>query len=460
MLSLEPIPYASDSAPLFGRLTDLDWPVFLDSGVASGNASHARFDILSAAPYVRMLVQQGVTTVLHAKDQQALRENPLDVLRDALGPRADAVADLPFVGGAIGFFSYDLGRTFERLPTIARDDRQVPDMIIGLYDWAVVIDHHKQESWLVRQGRDRLSASEWGRIRNRVLGNTSGKTELAPLKTLAPFQSNMDFSAYAQALTSIQALIRAGDCYQVNFTQRFSAPVAGDAWHAYQLLRQQHGTPFGAFMRFDQLEILSLSPERFLQLHGAQVTTEPIKGTRPRALDPWQDQQEKDALVSSLKDRAENLMIVDLLRNDLGRVCVPGSIQVPELFRLDSFSAVHHLTSRITGQLRSDKDALDLLQACFPGGSVTGAPKIRAMEIIESLEPCRRGLYCGAIGYIGFDGRMDTNIAIRTLVCQQHDGSSWAYYGVGGGITSDSDCAEEYQESLDKARVFRSFFGS
>lgn len=480
LAALEQLPYTSNSAQLFDRLVDLDWPVFLDSGSHLQHSSHARFDILAANPYQKLITRGDCTSLLSAKDSSIHQTEPLALLRSLLAqeqadievqtsahlpPEAEKQhieelpADLPFIGGAIGFFSYDLGRQFEKLPQLAENCDQLPDMMIGLYDWAVIVDHQNEKTWLLRQGRAPLAAADWEAIRQRLLVPASEQpsTETA-LHTTAPFQASISMARYSEALAHIQAFIRAGDCYQVNYTQRFSAPIDGNAWLAYKLLRQHQGTPFGAFLRFADVEVLSFSPERFLHLAGDIVTTEPIKGTRPRASDATEDQALREALATSLKDRAENLMIVDLLRNDLGRVCVPGSIKVPELFRLDSFPSVHHLISRVTGQLRPDQDALSLLQACFPGGSITGAPKIRAMEIIEALEPCRRGLYCGAIGYISFDGRMDSNIAIRTLVCQQGEAGRYAHYAVGGGITADSDSTIEYQESLDKARVFRDFF--
>jgi para-aminobenzoate synthetase component I len=257
----------------------------------------------------------------------------------------------------------------------------------------------------------------------------------------------MTHARYLEALARIRDYLIAGDCYQVNLAQRFAAPAAGDPWTAYRRLRVLNAAPFGAYLQTPDAHLLCSSPERFLWVRDGRVETRPIKGTRPRATDPDEDARLAESLRLSPKDRAENLMIVDLLRNDLGRVCATGSLQVPGLFEIERFARVHHLVSTVTGRLAAGRTALDLLRAAFPGGSITGAPKRRAMEIIEELEPHRRGVYCGAIGYLGFDGAMDTNIAIRTLIHSDGVVRCWA----GGGIVADSDPESEYRETYDKA---------
>jgi para-aminobenzoate synthetase component 1 len=262
-----------------------------------------------------------------------------------------------------------------------------------------------------------------------------------------PVSSNMDQMDYARAFNRVQDYIRAGDCYQVNLAQRFSAQAEGDPWAAYCALRDISPAPFAAYLNMPQVQVLSASPECFLRVHDGVVETRPIKGTRPRSTDAAQDQANAEELCASLKDRAENLMIVDLLRNDIGKSCATGSVKVEKLLELESFANVHHLVSTISGQLAPGHGAVDLLRGCFPGGSITGAPKLRAMEIIEELEPHRRGVYCGAIGYIGFDGNMDTSIAIRTAVYSHGELRFWA----GGGIVADSEMDKEYRETLDKA---------
>ena len=259
--------------------------------------------------------------------------------------------------------------------------------------------------------------------------------------------SNFTPDGYAVAFAAVQNYLHAGDCYQINLAQRFAADASGDALPAYLKLRSMSPAPYSAFLNLPQSQILCVSPERFLRVQNGKVETKPIKGTRPRNSDIRLDTRLADELRNHPKDRAENLMIVDLLRSDLGRDCAPGSVHVQKLFDVESFANVHHLVSTVEGMLTEGRDALDLLRDCFPGGSVTGAPKRRAMQIIDQLEPDRRGVYCGAIGYVGFDGNMDTNIAIRTLVYANNQIFCWA----GGGIVADSEMEAEYQETLDKA---------
>ena len=281
---------------------------------------------------------------------------------------------------------------------------------------------------------------------------SSGAETKSAFKVTSEVVSNMQKSQYAQAFDRVKQYILEGDCYQVNLAQRFAAKAQGDGWQAYQKLREISPAPFMAYMRLPDLEVLSGSPERFLQVVNGHVETRPIKGTRPRGQDAAQDAQNATELQNSLKDRAENLMIVDLLRNDIGKNCEIGSVKAEQLFQLQSFANVHHLVSIITGQLAQCKSALDLLRGCFPGGSITGAPKLRSMQIIEELEPHQRGLYCGAIGYIGFDGNMDTNITIRTAVySHEQAGEGEVSFYAGGGIVADSTMEKEYVETLDKA---------
>ena len=445
----EALPYLEQSSCYFDALKDLAWPVYLDSG---GHLTR-RTDIIAAAPCKRLVTQGDTTRIFEEGREQASRDDPFSLVREALGEQAGDFTPLAFEGGAIGYFGYDLGRRIETLPTLAKDIDRLPEMMIGIYDWVVIIDHERREAWLVAQGRAAQTAAIWHELLER-LREIPARRKLQPLHAPHGFEATIDREEYRRQFERIQAWIRDGDCYQVNYTQRFEAHVAGDGWEAYREMRAGNPAPFGAFLQFDDLEILSFSPERFLKLEERQVTTEPIKGTRPRSRDPERDRGLKEELSQSLKDRAENLMIVDLLRNDLGRVCEPGSIGVRDLFRVESFPTVHHMISTVSGRLREGEDAMSLLRACFPGGSITGAPKIRAMEIIEELEPARRGIYCGAIGTIGFNGDMDTSIVIRTLVRR----GDRAHYWVGGGIVADSEPDAEYQECLDKARAFRRYF--
>jgi para-aminobenzoate synthetase component 1 len=425
--------------------------VFLDSGWPG--CTRGRYDILTADPYLT-LTTHGETTVISGRDRrQVTAEDPFAVLRRELGPPIEPAGDLPFAGGAIGYFAYDLGRRIERLPVAATADITMPDMAIGLYDWAIVVDHEARQSWVVSGGRDAKAGDEWSNL-IEVAHSETPVAFCPSFRVLSGVRANMTRDEYAERLARIKAYLRDGDVYQVNFAQRFSAAAEGDPWDAYKYLRLLNPAPYSAYMRIDDGAVLSSSPERFLRVREGRVETRPIKGTRPRSADHGRDRALIEELRASPKDRAENVMIVDLLRNDLGKTCRVGSVEVPMLFDVESYATVHHLVSTVTGRLAGDVHVIDLLRGCFPGGSITGAPKVRAMEIIEELEPHRRSVYCGAIGYLGYDGGMDTNIAIRTLVYNRGRMHCWA----GGGIVMDSVTADEYQESFDKAAAMLKLF--
>jgi len=440
---LAELPYRPDSARLFESIADLPWAVFLDSG--RHYPAQSRYDILSAEPYVR-LVTRGPLTEIYADTIELSREDPFALIRRALAIEPSCGGALPFCGGAIGYFGYDLARRIEHLPARAGDAEHIPEMAIGIYDWAMVVDHQERRSWLVGQGRDPETDLKWDSLLERFRAAPVEKAR-APFRILSPVTSNLTHERYARAFRRIRGYIHDGDCYQVNLAQRFAANASGDPWLAYQALRIINPAPFAAYLTTPYAQILCASPERFLKVEGRRVESRPIKGTRPRTGHPRLDAERSETLRLSEKDRAENVMIVDLLRNDLSKTCAAGTVRVPRLFEVESFPTVHHLVSTVTGELRDGCDPLDLLRGCFPGGSITGAPKLRAMQIIEELEPHRRGVYCGAIGYIGFDGSMDLNIAIRTLVCSDGIVRFWA----GGGVVADSQLEDEYQETFDKA---------
>jgi para-aminobenzoate synthetase component 1 len=450
--------YHPDSARYHARLRDLPWAVWLDSGFPGSAAG--RYDIMAADPYCTLDGRAGALrrrTV--GGDSDVPVTDAFATLRDLLGCPQSAPAGLPFGGGAIGFLGYDLMRADFGLATRPGLD-DWPDIAVGLYDWAVVVDHLRRHSYLVHAGRDPRGPGVLDAVIRRLQDPVSA-SPVAQQRARLPLrgalvEDGMARSDYAAAFARIQRYIHDGDCYQANFAQRFRARVDDDAWSCYLAMRETNPAPYAALLEYPFGRVLSASPERFLSLVGRQVRTEPIKGTRPRGGDPLQDQLLRSELFNSDKDRAENLMIVDLLRNDLGRVCEPGSITVPRLFAIESFATVHHLVSTVTGRLRDGCDALDLLRACFPGGSITGAPKRRAMQIIDELEPHRREVYCGSIIRLGFDGNLDSNIAIRTALLRDDSALYWA----GGGIVADSTCDDEYRESLDKAAAFRRLFGS
>ncbi|MEH8159889.1 aminodeoxychorismate synthase component I [Aeromonas veronii] len=406
------------------------------------------FDIITADPLATLETRCEVTTLRVGANISKHHEDPLALLahtqRQLLGELDLCATHLPFIGGALGLFGYDLGRRFERLPVQAAADIAVPDMAVGIYDWALLRNVATGDWQLVHWG-DKAG------LANRLAWLEQQQAKPAPAFALqGAWQSNMSRAEYGEKFARIQEYLAAGDCYQINLTQRFSAPYQGDEWQAYCLLATANKAPFSAFIRLPESALLSLSPERFLLLDGRHIETKPIKGTRPRHPDPAIDRQVAQELAQADKDRSENLMIVDLLRNDIGRVSRPGSVSVPHLFAVESFPAVHHLVSTIHGELDARWQGVDLLRACFPGGSITGAPKIRAMEIIEELEPQRRNAYCGSIGYLSQHGRMDTSICIRTLIAETGRLHCWA----GGGIIADSDVDSEYQETYDKvARI-------
>ncbi len=440
------LPYC-DALDLYRRLRHFALPVWLASG--QDNGTDGSVDILSAAP-ARLLSTEGTRTrVRHASGAEELtEEHPLEVLRRHVGAEAGAplAHGQPFAGGAIGWFAYDLLHPWYRIATGAEDDIGLPGMLVGVYQWAVVVDH------VARSCHFLARPSCPPALREEVLGCLTAPPPrpAAGFKLREPFRSNFTQEEYRRVCQRIIDYIHAGDCYQTNLAQRFSASFEGDPLDAFAHLHALANAPFSAYMESPEGAVLSFSPERFLQVRGGVVRTEPIKGTRPRSADPERDQALLRELQDSAKDRAENLMIVDLLRNDLGRVCETGSVTVPGLFEARSFRNVHHLVSTVEGRLGDPGQVYDLLRASFPGGSITGAPKLRAMQIINELETRPRSVYCGAIGYIGFEGDMDSNICIRTLVAARGRIHCWG----GGGIVADSDPGQEYQETLDKIALF------
>ncbi|MCP3661747.1 MAG: aminodeoxychorismate synthase component I [Gammaproteobacteria bacterium] len=440
---VQDFPYREDSAQLFEALANDSWAAFLDSGYPYSR--QGRYDILTADPDTVLITRGQRTEIREARGTRFSTKDPFQLLRELLGPVNQGVEGIPFCGGAVGYFGYDLGRRLERMPSVADDIENLPEMAVGIHDWALVVDHCEKRSWMV--GRNPARIKKYHRLLLRFLIQNSTMRHSEQYRVLGAVCSNMSHAEYLASIAKIKHYIREGDCYQVNFAQRFAVAADGDPWWAYKGLRQLNAAPFGAYLSTPYCKVMSTSPERFLQVHEGRVETKPIKGTGPRGKDPIEDLMLAQALRNSSKDQAENLMIVDLLRNDLGKVCSIGSIKVPELFKLESYARVHHLVSRVCGRLSDDQDAISLLRACFPGGSITGAPKLRAMEIIEELEPHRRGIYCGAIGYIGFSGDMDTNIAIRTMVHSEGVTRLWA----GGGIVADSNPESEYRETYHKA---------
>ncbi|WCN14297.1 aminodeoxychorismate synthase component I [Marinomonas mediterranea] len=448
-IKLISLPYQSSLVELFAHYRDLPMPILLDSNHES--FSDTRYDMIVADPIAMITAKQEETKLIW-RDSPIYNignhQNPLDILDEIMAHNVEEIwaknapKDIPFTGGLMGYYGYETGQYVETLPNSGIDDILLPDLSIGLYGWALITDHQKLETylmmtpWCLDEQEDLLERFK-----------LSENIEPLSFKLSSHFTSNMTEEEYSEKFRKVQDYIQAGDCYQVNLAQRFSARYKGDTYQAYRSLRTSVPTPFSAYIELGTgAAILSHSPERFLKCDRGRVESKPIKGTRPRGATPEEDQSLAEELLNATKDRAENLMIVDLLRNDLGRSCVTGSVSVPKLFALESYANVHHLVSTVEGKIEKTQDHIKVFHQSFPGGSITGAPKIRSMEIIDELEPHVRSAYCGSIGYFSNNGQMDSNIAIRTMVADGSFIHCWA----GGGLVADSVCEEEYQETFTK----------
>jgi para-aminobenzoate synthetase component 1 len=485
---VEPLGGTEEPAAICSRFIDLPHLLFLDS--VSQQHPDAQYSFLAADP-AAVVRSKGFTTEISRGGGRwtSVPGDALSVARSLLPqePTTPVSGLPPFQGGVAGYIGYDWGAVLERLPRARYDDLAVPDVMLGLYDWVIGWDHRIGTAWLISTGLPETGPAQEQRARERMKlvrerlggrrvklapsiarGGKAGKqvgavgsssAALAPSYAVTGIEGAADIGlrstfthrGYLDAVARVREYIVAGDIFQANLSQRFQGPLVEPPFDLYRRLRQRNPAPFAAYLGFGELEVLSASPERFLRLDEdrRRIETRPIKGTRPRGLGPMHDAALGRALAESEKDRAENVMIVDLLRNDLSRVCRPGTVRVPELFALEHHPTVHHLVSTVVGELDTGAGAEDLLRAAFPGGSITGAPKVRAMEIIAELEPTQRGVYCGSIGYISATGAMDTNIVIRTYLALRGQ----IYFQAGGGIVADSDPELEYRETLDKAKA-------
>ncbi len=433
--------YYKISIEIFNLLKDNDWSVFLCSN--HEKFKNERYDIISCCPIKKILAYQNATIVECNGSKKVYRGDPINILKKEMTPfLSDKFKNLPFSGGAIGYFSYDLGNKYESVKPIDSNSDNIPIMAFGIYDWAIIVDHKLKKTTIIYSSETKLI--------KKIIKNFDEKT--FPLEIESKFSikseytSNLTYEEYLERFNSIKSYIEKGDCYQINFSQRFSISYDGDTWGIFKAILPEYQSPYSSYMNFPFVKILSYSPERFLRIEDSMVETKPIKGTRPTHPNTKKNLLLKNELISSNKDKAENLMIVDLLRNDLGKNCIFGSVKVKKLFEVETFSNVHHLVSTIQGKVSTKSDNFKLIKGCFPGGSITGAPKIRSMQIINELEPNRRSIYCGSIGYISFNNRDDLNIAIRTIIATQKN----LYFWGGGGIVYDSDVKLEFQETLDK----------
>ena len=449
-------------AEVFALFAQQPYSVYLDSGKDINGMG--RYSFIARDPFL-VFSSKGQTIHIREKGVDwSFAGNPFAELQQLLKVyKLQKVAGLPpFTGGIIGYFGYDMGYLLENIPSLSVDDLDNPDCVFGFYDTVLIFDHHTDKVYIAANGfpeQDEVSRCKRAEARMDELAAFVVQAKPLPEpKAQIPdggFQSNFTRQGHCDMVQKGIDYIAAGDIFQVNLTQRFHAKVTVPPYELYRYLRQINPAPFASYLNFGEVVIASASPERYLLLTDRIVETRPIKGTRPRGQDPDSDRKLREELITSEKDRAELVMIIDLERNDLGRVCEFGSVRVPDLIRLEEYATVFHLVSTVVGKLSTGKDVIDLVTASFPGGSITGAPKVRAMEIIDELERVRRSVYTGSIGYIDFNGDADLNIVIRTFVIK----GDRAYYQVGGGIIADSVPESEYEESLDKARALMKALG-
>jgi len=455
--------YSPFTAPqCFELFKDRPFSFFLDSGMDPGKLG--RYSFMGSDPFLMLRSRGEEVFISHRNgEEKTIKGNPFDVANELLELYSlDAhPAGIPFVGGAVGYFSYDLCHFIERLPSTTVDDLNLPECYLAFYDTIVAFDHLDGKTYLVATGfpeleerkRKQRAEERLGEIKNQLLDNPwfpSAEELLAPVvQQDIVLKSNFTRDEYLKAVATTREYICAGDIFQVNLSQRFEADLPVSPYELYRQLRNINPAPFANYFNFEGVSVVGASPERFLRVSGDWVQTRPIKGTRPRGKSVAEDDALARELLSSIKDRAENIMIVDLERNDLGRVCRYGTVKVTELAILETYPTVFHLTSTVEGRLQTGKTRIDLLKATFPGGSITGAPKVRAMEIIDELEPTRRSVYTGSLGYLSFSEEMDIDIVIRTFIIKE----GRAYFQVGGGIVYDSEPEAEYEETLDKAKA-------
>ncbi|HSW57899.1 MAG TPA: aminodeoxychorismate synthase component I [Dehalococcoidales bacterium] len=454
---IEELPAQRTALELFEPLSGLKNSFWLESGMDPQKLG--RYSFMGTDPFLIFKSRGWDVYLQETASNRKLQGNPLDILGHYLEKYrlARPNSDLPCCGGAVGYLSYDLGRLIENIPQKAVDDLGLPECLLGFYDVMLIYDHLLKKAWIVSSGwpeetepaRHERARARLLEFKAKILSDQPACQARPPVPPARELSSNFTHENYVKAVERARQYIIDGDIFEVNLSQRFTAEVSMAPFELYRRLRQINPAPFACYLNFDEVRVVGSSPERFLRLQGDRVETRPIKGTIRRGHTPEQDKTNADWLQASEKDRAENMMIVDLERNDLGRVCRYGSVKVTELAILETFPTVFHLTSTVVGQLREGVSRIDLLKATFPGGSITGAPKIRSMEIIDELEPTRRSLYTGSIGYFSFDGDLDLNIVIRTFLLKDQK----AYFQLGGAVVFDSDPEAEYQETLDKGKA-------
>ena len=433
--------YQKNYSDIFTLVKDQDWPVLLCSN--NEKFKNERYDIITANPIKKIYGYANKTLI--ESELGKFEESDYDLytlLHKIMSDYESDYSNLPFTGGAIGYFSYDMGNHDESINESS--ELNIPLSAFGIYDWAIIIDHKLEKTILIYEHDDDFINN----IKQQLDRDHIQKYLPNNFSINSSCKSNMTYDEYKYRFNKIQSYIKNGDCYQINFSQRFSLNYTGDAWDIFNKVMPSYSSPYSAYINMPFVKILCFSPERFLSYDGITVETKPIKGTRPVSKNVDINKRLINELTSSAKEKAENLMIVDLLRNDLGKNCEFGSVEVKKLFDIETFSNVHHLVSTIQGKISKDSNIYELIKGCFPGGSITGAPKIRAMQIINELEPNDRSIYCGSIGYISSNGKCDLNIAIRTVLAIEDQLFFWG----GGGIVYDSNVDSEYKETFDKIK--------
>jgi para-aminobenzoate synthetase component 1 len=449
-LQIEKLEKYQPVAAIFSLFEKEKNAVFLDSSL---EGEQGRYSIIGRNPYLTVRQEQGTLYVNDIAKRESFEAWMGRYLKEH---RQENPTKLPLISGAIGYFTYDYGRKYENIRSRHQDPIQMPEACFCFYDQFMIEDLEKREVYLISNGKTEQSAEEWKELKRKIDAlQISGETEDVVASKACPVETSFTEQEYEQAVEKTVDYIRQGDVYIMNMTQQFRMKSRQDPYQVFLRLRTQNPSPFGGYFQYGSCQIVCASPERFLKIQDGQVETRPIKGTRKRGATPEEDAALKRELEESEKDRSELLMIVDLERNDLNRVCVPGSVRVTEHFQVEAYATVFHLVSTVVGQMQEEKTAMDVIEAAFPGGSITGAPKIRAMEIIDELERDSRGLYTGTMGYFSLDGNCDFNIVIRTAIYQ----NGTYYLGVGGGITCESDPEFEYEETLQKAKAVREAIG-
>lgn len=459
---IEELSLASEPIQLFSRIASEPYSFILDSPEPGhDNSNPVRYSFIGYNPFAIIRSFQDDIHVFQDGKPTSQRGNPLDLLEELLNRYRLKIinSSIPLIGGAVGYIGYEMRHFIEKVPGKNKDDLLMPHLYFAFYDCIVAYDHLKKKACIISSGlpeddgeRRLKRAGERIKEFKHKFGTRSDSSQYGSGyyrdTSGISIKSNFTKDKYLQAVKKVKDYIAAGDIFQANLSQRFETEIPVTPFMLYSRLRRVNPSPFSAYLNYPEGVIACSSPERFLRVTGDRIETRPIKGTRPRGKTQAEEYKMAQALRTSPKDRAENIMIVDLERNDLGRVCQYGSIIVDELTALETFPTVFHLTSTISGRLQPGKSIIDLIKATFPGGSITGAPKVRAMEIIDELEPNQRGPYTGSLGYLSFNGNADLNIIIRTFILKGNK----AYFSVGGGIVHDSQPEVEYQETLDKAR--------